>query len=49
MGLFVTKAILGSSLFLRSGASGGLAPGAYTFANEGVWSAAFRIQRNFLP
>jgi hypothetical protein len=33
----------------QNGASGGLAPGAYTFANEGVWSAAFRIQRNFLP
>jgi hypothetical protein len=34
MGLFVTKAILGSSLFLRSGASGGLAPGAYTFGRR---------------
>ncbi len=33
----------------QNGASGGLAPGLYTFANEGVWSAAFRIQRNFLP
>jgi porin-like protein len=30
-------------------ASGGLPPGPYTFANQGVWSAAFRIQRNFLP
>jgi hypothetical protein len=33
----------------QNGASGGMAPGAYTFANEGIWSAAFRIQRNFLP
>jgi hypothetical protein len=33
----------------QNGASGGLAPGLYTFANEGIWSAAFRIQRNFLP
>ncbi len=28
---------------------GRLGPGPYTFANEGIWSAAFRIQRNFLP
>ena len=33
----------------QNGASGGLAPGLYTFQNEGHWSAAFRIQRNFLP
>ncbi|MBV9970908.1 MAG: porin [Xanthobacteraceae bacterium] len=33
----------------QNGASGGLAPGLYTFANEGAWSATFRIQRNFLP
>jgi Porin subfamily len=33
----------------QNGASGGMAPGLYTFANEGIWSAAFRIQRNFLP
>jgi len=30
-------------------ASIGLAPGLYTFANEGVWSGTFRLQRNFLP
>jgi hypothetical protein len=23
-----------------------MAPGPYIFANEGIWSAAFRIQRN---
>ena len=33
----------------QNGASGGMAPGLYSFANEGIWSAAFRIQRNFLP
>jgi Porin subfamily len=33
----------------QNGASGGMAPGMYTFQNEGVWSATFRIQRNFLP
>jgi hypothetical protein len=33
----------------QNGASGGMSPGLYTFANEGIWSAAFRIQRNFLP
>jgi hypothetical protein len=30
-------------------ASGGVPPGLYTFANEGIWSGSFRIQRNFLP
>ena len=30
-------------------ASGGVPPGLYTFANEGIWSGSFRIQRNFIP
>lgn len=29
--------------------SGAVPPGLYTFANEGVWSATFRVQRNFIP
>jgi hypothetical protein len=31
------------------GASGAVPPGLYTFANEGIWSAVFRVQRNFIP
>ena len=30
-------------------ASGGFPPGLYTFANQGQWTASFRVQRNFLP
>jgi hypothetical protein len=33
----------------QNGASGGLPPGPYTFANQGTWAGTFRIQRNFLP
>jgi Porin subfamily len=29
--------------------SGALPPGLYTFVNQGVWSAIFRVQRNFIP
>jgi hypothetical protein len=30
-------------------ASGAVPPGLYTFANQGIWSAVFRVQRNFIP
>jgi hypothetical protein len=30
-------------------ASGAVPPGLYTFANEGIWTGVFRVQRNFIP
>jgi hypothetical protein len=39
----------GATIFSNTVNSGALPSGLYTFANDGVWSAAFRIQRNFLP
>jgi hypothetical protein len=30
-------------------ASGAVPPGLYTFANQGIWSAVFRLSRNFIP
>ncbi len=37
-----TGAIVGTA------GAGALGSGVYTFANQGVWSGMFRIQRNFL-
>jgi hypothetical protein len=32
-----------------SAASGGVPPGLYTFANQGVWAGMFRFSRTFIP
>jgi hypothetical protein len=38
----------GATVWSGAGATG-IPPGLYTFANEGQWTASFRVQRNFLP
>jgi Porin subfamily len=45
----INTANRGATIFSNTVSSGGLPQGIYTFADQGVWSAAFRIQRNFLP
>jgi hypothetical protein len=44
----INTANRGATIF-NGTASGGWAPGLYTFGNVGAWQASFRIQRNFLP
>jgi hypothetical protein len=39
----------GATVNVSSTTSGALPAGQYTFADTGVWSAMFRLQRNFLP
>jgi hypothetical protein len=39
----------GATVNVSATTSGALPAGQYTFADTGVWSALFRIQRNFLP
>jgi Porin subfamily len=45
----INTANRGATIFTNTVNSGALPQGLYTFANDGVWGAQFRIQRNFLP